>query len=61
MNPTIQVAKQFPKIKFEHATGYMRAENVATYDARFYEGRAVIGTIAGRMSKTGQAGYVASF
>ena len=61
MNPTIQVAKQFPKIKFEHATGYMRAENVATYDARFYEGRAVIGTIAGHMSKTGQAGYVASF
>ena len=50
MNPTIQVAKQFPKIKFEHATGYMRAENVATYDARFYEGRAVIGTIAGHMS-----------
>jgi len=61
MNPTIQVAKQFPKIYFEHATGYMRAENVATYDARFYEGRAVIGTIAGHMSKTGQAGYVASF
>ena len=61
MNPTIQVAKQFPKIKFEHATGYQRAENVATYNARFYEGRAVIGTIAGHMSKSGQAGYVASF
>ena len=61
MNPTIQVAKQFPKIKFEHATGYMRAENVATYNARFYEGRAVLGTIAGHMSKSGQAGYVASF
>lgn len=61
MNPTIQVAKQFPKIHFEHATGYMRADNVATYNARFYEGRAVIGTIAGHMSKTGQAGYVASF
>ena len=61
MNPTIQVAKQFPKLKFEHATGYQRAENVATYNARFYEGRAVIGTIAGHMSKSGQAGYIASF
>lgn len=61
MNPTIQVAKQFPKIHFEHATGYQRAENVATYNARFYEGRAVIGTIAGHMSKSGQAGYIASF
>ena len=39
MNPTIQVAKQFPKVKFEHATGYKRADNVATYNARFYEGR----------------------
>ena len=61
MNPTMQVAKQFPKVKFEHATGYQRAENVATYNARFYEGRAVIGTIAGHMSKSGQAGYIASF
>ena len=61
MNPTIQVAKQFPKLNFEHATGYQRAANVATYNARFYEGRAVIGTIAGHMSKSGQAGYIASF
>ncbi len=61
MNPTIQVAKQFPKLQFEHATGYQRADNVATYNARFYEGRAVIGTIAGHMSKSGQAGYIASF
>ncbi|TCR64965.1 BMP family ABC transporter substrate-binding protein [Bosea sp. BK604] len=61
MNPTVQVAKQFPKLKFEHATGYQRADNLATYNARFYEGRAVIGTIAGHMSKSGKAGYIASF
>ncbi|MGB7322319.1 MAG: BMP family ABC transporter substrate-binding protein, partial [Albidovulum sp.] len=35
--------------------------NVSTYGARFYEGRAVTGTIAGRMSKTGKIGYIASF
>jgi hypothetical protein len=61
MDPTIQVAKQFPDVKFEHATGYKRAENVATYNSRFYEGRYVIGVIAGQMSKAGQAGYIASF
>ena len=61
MNPTIKVAKQFPDVKFEHATGYKRADNVSTYSGRFYEGRAVIGTIAGHMSKTGVVGYIASF
>jgi len=61
MDPTVKVAKKFPKVKFEHATGYKRAANVATYSARFYEGRYVIGQIAGKMSKTGVAGYVASF
>jgi simple sugar transport system substrate-binding protein len=40
----VNVAAQFPDVKFEHATGYKRADNLATYDARFYEGRAVIGT-----------------
>lgn len=61
MNPTIKVAKQFPNVKFEHATGYKRADNVSTYSARFYEGRAIIGHIAGRMSKSGIVGYIASF
>lgn len=61
MNPTIKVAGQFPDVKFEHATGYKRAANVSTYSARFYEGRAVIGTIAGHMSKSGKVGYIASF
>ncbi|MEM8647016.1 MAG: BMP family ABC transporter substrate-binding protein, partial [Pseudomonadota bacterium] len=61
MQPTLKVAKRFKKIKFEHATGYKRANTVATFNARFYEGRAVCGTIAGHMSKTGTAGYIASF
>lgn len=61
MNPTVKVAKRFPKAKFEHATGYKRADNLATYAARFYEGRAVIGTIAGHMTKSNVIGYVAPF
>ncbi|MGZ0187704.1 MAG: BMP family ABC transporter substrate-binding protein [Alphaproteobacteria bacterium] len=61
MNPTLKVAKQFPKIKFEHATGFKRAANVSTYSGRFYQGRTVIGLIAGKMTKTNTIGYIASF
>ena len=61
MDATVNVAQKFPDVKFEHATGYKRADNVATYDARFYEGRAVIGTIAGRMTKSNKIGYIGSF
>ena len=61
MDPTINVAEKFPDVKFEHATGYKRAENVSTYSARFYEGRAVQGHIAGKMTKSNKIGYIASF
>jgi simple sugar transport system substrate-binding protein len=61
MDATVKVAEQFPDVKFEHATGYKTLPNLAIYNARFYEGRAVIGTIAGRMTKTNKIGYIASF
>lgn len=61
MNPTVKVAKQFPKVAFEHSTGYKRAKNVANYNIRFYEGRYVAGVIAGKMTKTNTVGYIASF
>ncbi|WGW05060.1 BMP family ABC transporter substrate-binding protein [Tropicibacter oceani] len=60
MDPTLAVAEKFPDVKFEHATGYKRADNVSTYSARFYEGRAVQGHIAGKMTKTNKIGYIAS-
>ena len=61
MNPTLKVAKRFPNVRFEHATGFKRSANVATYSARFYEGRHIAGLIAGKMTKTNILGYVASF
>jgi simple sugar transport system substrate-binding protein len=61
MNPTIKVGQQFPNVHFEHATGYKTAKNVGTYNARFYEGRYLAGIVAGRMTKTNVAGYVAAF
>ena len=61
MNPTLKVAKNFPDVKFEHATGYKRSDNVSTYSARFYEGRYVAGVIAAKMTKSNVVGYVGSF
>ena len=60
MNYVLKVAKQFPAVSFEHATGYKRDKNVSTYNIRFYQGRYVQGVIAGKMSKTGVAGYIGS-
>ena len=61
MEPTLKVAKDFPNVKFESITGYETAPNVATANARYYEGRYLAGVAAGRMSKTQVAGYVAGF
>ncbi|MDE8345139.1 MAG: BMP family ABC transporter substrate-binding protein [Acidocella sp.] len=60
MNYMLKVAAKYPDVKFEHCTGYKRAPNLATYDIRFYQGRYVQGVIAGKLSKVGLAGYVAS-
>ena len=61
MDPTINVAKKFPNVKFEHATGYKTAPNVSVYSARFYEGRAVQGHIAGKMTESNTIGYIGSY
>ena len=61
MEPMLKVAKKFPDVNFEHATGYKTADNLGTYNAKFHEGRYVIGQIAAKMSKTGTAGYIVSF
>ena len=61
MNPTAKVAARYPDVKFEHATGYMPSENVATYQARFYEGRHVLGRVAGGVTKSNVLGWIGSF
>ena len=61
MEPTLKVAKDFPDIKFDHITGYMRADNMATGNIRFYEGRYVQGVVAGLTTKSNKIGYVAAF
>src|SRR5688500_11405436 len=61
MEPTLKVARDFPDVKFESVTGYKAAPNVATANARYYEGRYLAGIAAGRMTRTNVAGYVAGF
>ncbi|MBE3636624.1 BMP family ABC transporter substrate-binding protein [Mangrovicoccus algicola] len=61
MDQVESVAAKFPNVKFEHATGFKSGPNFANYSARFYEGRAVMGTIAGMMTESNKIGYLASF
>ncbi len=60
MNAVMKVAKEFPDVKFEHATGYKTAANVSNYSARFYEARYLAGKLAGATTKTNILGYVAA-
>ncbi len=61
MNPTVKVAQRSPQVKFEQCVGFKRAANISTYDSRFYEGRYILGMIAGKMTKTNTLGFVAAF
>ena len=61
MEPMLKVAKEFPNVKFEHATGYKQSENMASYGLRLYQARHVQGIIAGMMTKTNKICYVGAF
>lgn len=61
MQATLKVARMFPKVVFEHATGYKTARNVGVYESRFYEGAYLLGVLAGSVTKSNTLGYVGSF
>ena len=61
MEPMLKVAKEFPDVKFEHATGYKRHDNMSTYGLRLYQARHVQGIIAGMMTKTNKICYVGAY
>jgi len=61
MDPMMNVAKEFPNVKFEHATGYKTADNMANYGLRLYQARHVQGVIAGMMTKTDKICYIGAF
>ena len=61
MEPVLRVAREFPQVRFECQTCLRRAPNVATSNARYYEGRYLSGVAAGRMTRSNVVGYVAGF
>ncbi|APZ42218.1 BMP family ABC transporter substrate-binding protein [Acidihalobacter ferrooxydans] len=61
MNPTLKVAKQFPNVIFEQATGFKTAPNMGNYNARFYEAQYLTGLVAGAMTKSNKIGYILPF
>ncbi|KKC47618.1 MULTISPECIES: BMP family ABC transporter substrate-binding protein [unclassified Paenibacillus] len=61
MDYTLNVAKKFPKVIFEHAAGYKTADNMGTYFGRNYEASYLSGIAAGKMTKKNLIGYVGAF
>ncbi|MEZ4632200.1 MAG: BMP family ABC transporter substrate-binding protein [Deinococcales bacterium] len=61
MEGTLAAAERYPEVIFAHATGFMRAPNVANYTADFYQVYYLNGLMAGALSKSGKLGYVGAF
>ena len=57
----VKVAKDFPDVFFEHATGFKTSENMRVYEPRIHEVAYFAGIVAGRMTKTNTLGFVGSF
>lgn len=61
MDYTLNVAKKFPNVKFEHASGYKTADNMGTYFGKNYEASYLTGIAAGKVTKNNHLGYVGAF
>ncbi|MEA3363846.1 MAG: BMP family ABC transporter substrate-binding protein [Thermodesulfobacteriota bacterium] len=61
MDPTLEVAKRFKDVAFEHCSGYKTSENMGNYFGRFYQGKYLSGLVAGSMTKSNVIGYVAAY
>ncbi|MCX7843412.1 MAG: BMP family ABC transporter substrate-binding protein [Clostridia bacterium] len=61
MDPTLEAAKENPKVKFFHCSGFKTAENMSNYFGRMYEPRYLSGIVAGLKTKTNKIGYVAAY
>ncbi|MFU8772720.1 MAG: BMP family ABC transporter substrate-binding protein [Anaerolineales bacterium] len=61
MDPTIEVASEFPEKWFVHISGYKTADNVSTVFGRIYQPRYLSGLVAGAATESNIIGYVAAF
>jgi simple sugar transport system substrate-binding protein len=60
METMVRLSREFPEVKWEHATGFKSSANMRAYDVRAYEGSYLAGIIAGKMTRTDTLGFVAS-
>lgn len=60
MDPTEEVAKEHPEVKFMHCSGFKTVENMSNYFGRMYEARYLSGVVAGMKTQNGKVGYVAA-
>lgn len=56
----LKVAKEYPQVKFHHVAGGTTTSNLSVYEARTYEAAYLAGVLAGKVTKTGKLGFVAS-
>jgi len=61
MDPTLEVAQEFPEVIFEHCSGYKAADNMANYFGRMYQPRYLSGIVAGANTESNVIGYVGAF
>lgn len=61
MDPTINVAQEYPDTWFVHVSGYKTAENVSTIFGGIEEARYLSGLVAGAATESNIVGYVAAF
>ncbi len=53
------MARDYPSVRFESNAGFKTADNVGTYNARYYQARYLAGMLAAHASKAGVLAYIA--
>ncbi len=61
MDPTINVAAEFPDVQFVHISGFKTASNSSNVFGAMEEARYLSGIVAGAATETNVLGYVAAF
>ena len=59
MDAIVRVARDYPSVCFESNAGFKTADNVGTYNARYYQARYLAGMLVAHASKAGVLAYIA--
>ncbi len=61
MDATAKAAEKYPDTLFMHCSGFKRSDNLGTYFGDLYQMYYLNGIMAGALTKSNKAGYVAAF